>query len=227
MSLDEKQFKIEKIENFIDYLLDDWHNFNNNIDKLIKEIMNANKRNQNLGLVSCGVFLTIIFGLVYIKMIDTSTLEFYLLIDLGVAVTILIAYGLYKYSLTNIFSNAGFAIVNSISNLSAHRLAVNGIAYNIKKLENETIDYYYLITFLIDGSNKIRVRNEIAKITQMKRIPILVRKDLTKEIASWKTGILNSAKIYETTKDEFNKENWKDYQPLVAEIKRFSIQRKL
>jgi hypothetical protein len=227
MSLDEKQFKIEKIENFIDYLLDEWHNVDNNIDNLIKKIMNDNKRNKNSALASCGVFLTILFGLVSVKMIDASTLEFYLLIDLGVAVTIFMVYGLYTYSLAKIFANAGFAIINSITNLSAHRLAVNGIAYNIKKLENETIDYYYLVTFLIDGSNKIRVRNEIAKITQMKRIPIFVRKDLTKEIASWKTGILNSAKIYETTKDEFNKENWKDYQPLVAEIKRFSIQRKL
>ncbi len=227
MSLDEKQFKIEKIENFIDNLLDDWHHFDNNIDSLIKEIMNANKRNKNLGLASCGAFLTLLFGLVTIKIIDAGTLEFYLLIDSGVVVAIFMVYGLYTYSLTKIFANAGFAIINSISNLSAHRLTINGIAYNIKKLENETIDYYYLITFLIDGSNKIRVRNEIAKITQMKRIPILIRKDLTKEIANWKTGILNSAKIYETTKDEFNKENWKDYQPLVAEIKRFSIQRKL
>src|SRR5207245_7221744 len=147
---------------------------------------NINKRDKNSAFAACGIFLIMLFGLTSIKIIDTNTLECYFLIDSGFAVAIFMGYDLYRYSLTKIFAKDGLVIINSNTNLNAHRLAINGIAYNIKKFENETIDYYYLITFLVDGSNKIRVRNEIAKIIQMKRIPILVRKDLTREIVGWK-----------------------------------------
>lgn len=224
MSLEEKQFKIARIDRMIDNLLEDWKEFHISFNALMEEILAANKREKNPLLAVCGVFLTIIFGLASIQIIDTKTLEFYLFVDAGVAVAIFLGYGIYTWSLTNVFRKSASTIIYATATMSGHRIMFNEAIYDITKINSQTIDEFFLITPLLEASIKIKVRNELLKMANMKRIGPPISKELKRITGEWDRGFLESGKIYQQNRDKFDKEYWKSYQPYLEELKNSPLQ---
>ena len=221
-SLEEKKFKIDSVNRIIDSRMEDWKEFSKSLEGLFKEMLEANKREKNPLLAVCGIVITILFSLVSLKLLELNALEYYLSWDIGIGIVIFAFYGFYNLSLTKSFIPVFSVINNSITNVQAHRIAFIASTYEIEKVDNELIDAHYLMTYLIDSSNKIRIRTEMNRLANKKTIGKIIKQELNRITKLWETGISQSVELYKKVKDEFEKESWKDYGLLIKEVKELS-----
>ena len=166
----------------------------------------------------CGIAVTILFGLGSLNIITTEQLQYYLSIDTGIAITIFIGYGIWNFSITRAFIKPEYAIIKATSYLGSFQNHFIAISYDINKVDLGKLEDLFVFVMLIEGSNKILVYNELTKITKMKRMGKFVQEEIQKVIGEWETGISDAIKAFQEIKNELEKEEWKEYKPLIENL---------
>lgn len=216
---EKKQFLLSRVERSLDISIEGWKNFYESFENLSKALIDANKRERNPLVVGCGAIVPILFGLVSLSVINTEELQFYLSVDITIAIIIFLGYGIYNLYLTKTLLNPDHAIIKSISYLDALRHSFAITTFELEKLSEDDLKMYLLLTILSDGSNKIRIKKELVKISKKKWSELEIRKNIDVLLKEWQVNIDDSVKAYHEVKNELDKDKWKNFQFLIQEVK--------
>jgi len=221
--IEEYQFKINTVNRIIDSHIEDWKQFSKSADELFGRILKSNKQEKNTLFAICGVGITLLFGLVSAQILKQNDLEYYLSLDIAVGIGIFIIYSISDHYLRESFLKPALAIINSQTYVEAHRLGFAGATYMIENVNADLIAKHFVMTYLIDGSNKIRITVAFDNLHYSKLIAKPVKQELNRITNLWKIGISNSVDLYKASEGEFEKENWKTYEISIKEIKDLSL----
>lgn len=214
---------VERIQYSLSNFLEDWRDYTKSFEVSSESLISANKRERNAILGGCGVFITILFGLASIDTINNETLEFYLIIDSAIAIIVFTIYGVYNLKLTMMFRDIQSSFNSAIAYLDALRGSFGAISFEIDDTNESELRIIFYLVRITDGANKIRVQNELIKASKKKWLHKDIRNEYLRIVNEWVPNIEASSKIYDTFKEELNKEDWKNYQFLIQPIIDYKI----
>ena len=215
----EKQFMIGRIQYSLNNFIEDWHDYTKSFEELGENVISTNRRERNAILGACGVFITILFGLSSIEKISTESLEFYLIIDSAIGISVFALYGIYNLIITKLFFEIQASLNSAIAHLNALRGSFGAISFEISDTNESELRTIFYLARIVDGAGKIRVGNELISTSNKKWVHSELKNEFKRVANEWVPNIVASKKIYETFKDELNKKNWENFQFLIQPIK--------
>jgi len=215
----EKQFMIGRIQYSLNNFIEDWHYQTKSFEELIENTFSTNKRERNAILSACGIFIPILFGLSSIEKINTESLEFYLILDAVIGISVFALYGIYNLLMTKLFFEIQGSFNTTIAHLNALRGSFGVISFEISDTPESELRTIFYLARIVNGSGRIRVGNELIRASNKKRLHPELKNEFRRVANEWTPDIDTSKKIYETFKDELNKKNWENFQFLIQPIK--------
>ena len=107
----------------------------------------------------------------------------------------------------------------SLVNLRVFQNALNYLAFDIKTITDERIEQFTILLLLIDSSNKLKCGKELVSLGKKRLLGKDVSLEFTRILNDWSVGLEENVNLYKNNKDEFEKEYWKNFYPLISEIK--------
>jgi len=215
---EKKVFKINQTEKIISSFMSGWKNYYDSFTELREELIKTNWRERNPILAVCGFVASVLLGFLSIGSINMEQFQIYLAVDGIVALLVFVGYGLYNFMLMKSTLSIEKSFIGVIGNLEGLRNHYLVLTYDIDSIHLSKLEDFAVFAVLAEGSSKIRMYNELSKFSKLKRLPKEVQNEVSRSIQVWMVGIENSIKSFEEIKEEFEKEEWKDYRLFIQDL---------